>query len=89
MRLYLRMSIPESKEAAIEAAPTAQSEVAVFSDGTGHDGQIGAAEVIYRGGIEKRAMRKYMDGEECHTVFESGLLGISLAAEMIIAERHI
>jgi len=89
MRPYLRTCILESKEAAIEAAATTHNEVEVFSDGSSHDGQIGAAAVLCRTVIEKRAIRKHMGSKEHHTVFKSELFRISLAAEMIVAERHV
>ena len=83
------MSIPTSKEATIEAATTAHSEVLVFLDRSGHDGQIGAAAVLYRGSAEKKALRKHMGSKEHHTVFEAELLGISLATELIKSESHV
>src|SRR5882724_8698497 len=83
------MSIPASKEAAIEAAATAHNKVSVFLDRSGHDGQIGATAVLYRGGVEKKPWRKHMGSKEHHMVFEAEILGISLATEMIKAERHI
>jgi len=74
MQPNLRTCIPKSKEAAIEAATTTHNEVEVFSDRSGHNSQIGAAAVLYRTRIEKRAIRKHMGSEECHTVFEAELL---------------
>ena len=37
------------------------------------------AAVLYRGGTEKRLLRKFMGSEERHTVFKAELLGLSLA----------
>jgi len=39
--------------------------------------------VLYRGGVEKRMLRKFMGSEETHTVFKAELLGLSLAMEML------
>ena len=58
-------------------------------DRSGHDVQIGATAVLYRGGVEKKPLRKHMGSKEHHTVFEAEILGISLATEMIKAERHV
>ena len=55
----------------MEAAATAHTKVTVFLDGSGHDGQIRAATVLYRDRAEKKAVRKHMGSEECHTVFEA------------------
>jgi len=60
----------------------------VFSDGSGHNGQIGATAVLYRGRVEKKTLRKHMGSEENHTVFEAELISISLATELIKYERH-
>jgi len=35
-----------------------KSEVLVFSDGSGHEGGIGVAAVLYRGGTEKTLIEK-------------------------------
>jgi len=81
--------IPVSKEAAIEVATAACSEVTVFSDGSGKDGQIGAAMVLFRDGVEHSSLRKHLRSQEHHTVFEAELLGMLLAAELIKAAGHI
>ena len=49
-----------SKEEAKKAVEADQSEVVVFSDGSVHEGGIGAAAVLYRGGAEKQMLKKYL-----------------------------
>jgi len=56
--------IPGSKEEAKLEAVADRSEVLVFSDGSGHEGGIGVAAVLYRGGTEKHSLRKFLDSEE-------------------------
>jgi len=81
--------IPDSKEEAMKEAATHRSEATVFSDRSGHEGAIGAAAVLYRGSIEKKAMRKFMGSEDRHMVFEAELLRMSMAAELIKNKRQI
>ena len=45
--------------------------------------------VLYRGGAEKRMLRKFMGSEATHTVFEAELLGLSSAMEMLRDERQV
>jgi len=70
-----------SKEAAIEGAAAAHSEVMVFSDGSGKDGQIGATAVLFRDGVQCSSLRKHLKSQEHHTVFEAELLGLLLATD--------
>jgi len=52
-------------------------------------GKIGSATVLFRGGVEKWVVRKYMVTEEKHTIYEAELVGLSLAAELMKQERHV
>ena len=65
------------------------SKVTVISDGSGKDGQIGAATVLFRDRVEHSSLRKHLGSQEHHTVFETELRGLSLAAELIKAEGHM
>jgi len=82
-------SIPATKEEAITEAAVDRSEVLVFSDGSGQGGEIGSATILFRGGVEKWVVRKYMGTEEKHTVYEAGLVRLSLAAELLKQEWHV
>ena len=42
-----------------------------FSDCSGQGGKIWIAAVLYRDGVEGRALRKHLGSEEMHTVFEA------------------
>ena len=67
----------------------AHSEVMVFSDRSGKDDQIGATAVLFRDRVECSSLRKHLRSQDHHTVFETELLGLLLAAELIKAEGHI
>jgi len=79
--------IPTSKDVAVEAVNNSHSKVKVYSDGSGHDSQIGAGMVL--DGVKQAALRKHLGSEEHHTVFEAEVLGMSLAAELVRVERHM
>src|SRR5882724_2122582 len=81
--------IPGSKEEAMLEVAADRSEVSVFSDGSGHEGGIGAVAVLYRGGAEKHMLRKFMGSKETHTVFEAELFWLSLAVEMVKGETLV
>ena len=83
------MRIPKSKEAALAALNTIQSKVVVYSDGSGQNGQIGAAAVLYRHGVEQRSLRKQLGSKEQHTVFKVGVLSLLLAVELIGRECQV
>jgi len=44
--------------------------IRVYSDGSGIEGMIGAAAVLYRGGRMKRVLRYQLGTDEEHTVYE-------------------
>ena len=52
--------IPGSKEEAKLEVAADRSVVSVFSDGSGQEGGVGAAAVLYRGRAEKCMLRKFM-----------------------------
>ena len=65
------------------------SEVIAYLDGSGLNGQIGAAMVLYKGKTEQGTLRKHIGSEERHTIFKAELLGLSLAAKLIKTKAHI
>jgi len=66
-----------------------QRQVIVFPVGPGQGGQIGAATILYRDGVEIRTIRKHLGSGDKHTVYEAEVLGLSLAAKLIKTERHV
>jgi len=85
----IMVCILDSKEEAKLMVVADRSEVSVFSDRSGHEGGIGMAAVLYRGGEEKCSLRKFLGSEERHMVFKADLLGLSLAAEMVKGKRQV
>ena len=42
--------------------------------------------ILYRDGRSPRILRKHLRSKEQHTVFEAKVVGLSLAAELVIIE---
>ena len=83
------MQIPTSKEATLATMSTVQSKVVVYSDGSGQNGKIGMAVVLYRHRVEQGSLRKQLGSEDLNTIFEAEVLSLSLAAKLISKERLI
>ena len=58
------MQIPTSKEATLATMRTVQSKVVVYSDGSGQNGQIGVAAVLYRHRVEQGSLRKQLGSQD-------------------------
>jgi ribonuclease HI len=79
--------IPADKQQAIHEMETETAEVVVFTDRSCIEGGVGAAAVLYRGGVEAQAVRLYMGTEDDHTVFEAELVGAAMGAKLLNVER--
>jgi ribonuclease HI len=62
--------------------------IQVYCDGSGHQGNIGAAAILFRSGQRPRTLRYHLGTDEEHTVFEAEVVGLSLAAELIATEAN-
>ena len=74
--------LPVSEEAE-EEEQIGEDVVQVFSDGSGLDGQVGAAAVMYRTGRGPRVLRYHLGPLTDHTVFEAEAVGLLLALHML------
>ena len=74
---------------ALEVMASVCSEVVMYSDRSGLNGQIGAAVVLYRDSIEQGTFRKHLGSEEQHTMFEAEVLSLPLVIELIKMEAHV
>ena len=83
------VEIPASRVAAIEAAQMVPADVKVFSDGSGIEGGIGAAAVMYRDSKMNQVFRKYQGSEGQHIVFKVEVISIALAAKLIRVEGSV
>jgi len=62
----------------------------VYSDGSGLEGEVSAAMVLYRDGVEGWSLREHLGRDSnAHMVFEAKLVSMMLAAELVRAERQV
>lgn len=81
--------IATSKPQAIQDHNANTDSIQVYSDGSGHQGQIGAAAILFRAGRTPRKLLFHLGTDEEHTVFEAEAVGLALAAELIATEEDI
>lgn len=81
--------IGESRQEAIEYLRSLEADVQVFSDGSGFEGVIGAAAVLYRGFRPPKVLRMHLGPDTEHTVYEGECVGQMLAVELIRREENI
>ena len=81
--------IAPDKKQAIEEYEQITDQIQVFSDGSGHNGHIGAAAVLFRAGNSTKVLRYYLGAENEHTVFEADEVGLTLAVKLISSERNL
>ena len=78
-------TIAESKEESIKEEKKDNSDIKVYTDGSGYEGNVGAAAVLYRKGREEpeRILRFHLGSLKKHTTFEGEAVGSILAAWML------
>lgn len=62
------------------------AQVRLYSDGSAHDGGVGAAAVLLRAGARPRILHRYLGSDEEHTVYEAELVGMGLAMQLLKTE---
>ena len=84
-----KVSIPEDKEKSKIVDGAAHEEIKVYSDGSIHDGQVGAAAVLFRNGVYSgRTLRLHLGKADEHTIYEAELVGLLLAIQLIKQEKR-
>ena len=82
------ISIPTSKEASILEDKYAEEEVRIYSDGSAHDGKVGASAVLIRADQPNKSLHFHLGPETVHTVHEAELIGTLLALHLIKNEKN-
>ena len=80
--------IAGNKETAKNEDKEDMSHIRVYTDGSGIEGQIGAAAVLYRDGVLKRTKRLRLGSTKHHTVYEEEGIGLILGLELIREEEE-
>ena len=83
--MRFRTIIPESRECSIEEEDQDKADFKVFSDGSGQEGGVGAAAVIYKKGRSRplRHLKSYLGPLTEHNSFEGEAVGGLLACWLI------
>ena len=78
-------TIADSKEESIKEEAKDDSDVRIYTDGSGFEGNVGAAAVLYRKGAKEpeKVLRYHLGSLKKHTTFEGEAVGSILAAWML------
>jgi len=76
------VQIEEDREVAIRNANRITG-LAIFTDGSGHDGKVGAAAIMKENGRVKKKLKYHLGSEEEHTVYEAEAIAVVLALHML------
>ena len=87
-KLPFKVSIASSKEASILEDRNAQDRIKIYSDGSAHEGKVGAAAVLTRPGKPNKTLHYHLGPDTEHTVAEAELIGIVLAMHLLLTEKH-
>jgi ribonuclease HI len=87
-RPTFKTRIAKSRDEAIEMDDVDSAAIQVYTDGSGIDGKIGAAAVLYRNGRKIRTLRYHLGSEDEHTVPEAEAVALILALELVRKERR-
>ena len=82
----VHVDIPPNKEASKRADTNAVEQIRVYSDGSAHDGKVGAAALLRRHGRPDRTLQLYLGSTEQHTVYEAKLVGMLMGLHLIKTE---
>jgi len=83
-----QFSIPPDKEASKQADTQSREEVKVYTDGSLHNGAVGAAATLIRRGKQPRTLRYHLGPATQHTVYEAELVGLLLGMQLIRTEKR-
>jgi len=80
------MRVAESREDGIAMDEDDTAATQIYTDGSGLDGQIGAAAVLYRNGRRIRSVRYWLGTDKEHTVPEAEAVALILGQELLCKE---
>ena len=84
----IRIDIPPGKEESKRADTTATEKIKVYSDGSAHGGNVGAAAILRRNGRPDRTLKLHLGTTEQHTVYEAELVGMIMGLHLIKTEER-
>jgi ribonuclease HI len=81
--------VAESRQAAIKMDDDDTAPLQIYTDGSGLNGQIGAAAVLFKRGLKVRSLRLFLGTETEHTVPEAEGVAMILGLELLKGERRV
>jgi ribonuclease HI len=84
----IQYTIPQDKEASKRADAQSREQIKVYTDGSMHNGAVGAAATLIRRGKPPRTLRYHLGPDSSHTVYEAELVGILLGLQLIRTEKR-
>ena len=82
-----KVFIPSSKEDSKIEDAQAPEHIKIYSDGSAHDGKVGAAAIMIKDGKTIDKLHFHLGKVEEHTVFKAELVGILLGLQLIKERR--
>ena len=82
-------NIAQSKEDSIRAHNECLQGTRIYTDGSGLNGKIGAAAILYRPNGNTRILRYHLGTSKQHTIYKSEAVGLILAANLLLDELDI
>lgn len=80
----------DERDKALEWEETEHNtEVKIYTDGSGYEGNIGASAVLFNGGKKEGELRFHLGTDKEHTIYEGELVGIILANHLLQQHRSI
>jgi len=79
----IHVSIAKTREDAVVAEQGIDEGTKIFTDGSGHNGHAGSAAILLQTTGRFKALRFHLGELTKHTVYESELVGLLLATELI------
>ncbi|KAI0250350.1 hypothetical protein BJV78DRAFT_1128125, partial [Lactifluus subvellereus] len=83
----LRIDIPQDKDASKRADQNSTERIKVYTDGSAHNGQVGAAAILSRPERPKCTLHYHLGATDEHTVYEAELVGLLLGLHLVKTEQ--
>jgi ribonuclease HI len=81
--------IAQSREDSKEDDKANMDNAKIYTDGSGREGGVGAAAVMYKGGKRSKALRYHLGTTAEHTTYKAEAIGVTLALERLTKEKGI
>jgi ribonuclease HI len=84
----VHIDIPLDKEASKQADANTTEQIKVYTDGSSHNGKVGAAAILKREGNSDRTLRFHLGSADHHTVYKAELVGILMGLHLIKTKKR-